>query len=241
MVSQRLYWPVQGRSRAQLVPGWSLWSTYRSLLASGVCPLVGEAGLETWCSVPGGRGQYLLTSGWSWVLPSGRQGHVQRWLFTQKVFRQPLCWCMGLYAHRVSCLAYSLLGGTGLGTNEPRCQIPAATGFTQLNVAIPLATSIFVPSASIPPTPPLQEAINRSNSGAYQIIAFALGPGACEILCSLSLPSPVGLLHLTTLAFKVKCPGSSSSWCWTPRLGSLTQGSGVLLLGVWDLIIIFES
>ena len=60
----------------------------------------------------------------------------------------------------------------------------------------------------------------RSNPGFYQMTAFALGPGACEILCvpfknevSLS-PSPLGLL-------KVNLTGLQSKMLW--RLVFLMQ------------------
>ena len=39
-----------------------------SFLASGVCPLVGEAGLESCARLPGRRGWCLPTGVWSWIL-----------------------------------------------------------------------------------------------------------------------------------------------------------------------------
>ena len=77
----------------------------------------------------------------------------------------------------------------------------------------------------------------RQGPGFYQITAFALGPGACEILCipfrsEVSIvPSPAELLQLSPVG-KDKCSGGSSSGCQTPRLGGLTWGSEFSLL--WE-------
>ena len=68
---------------------------YHSFLASVVCLLVGEADLEACAGfLVGETGTYPLVGRvGSW--PSGGQGcvkgHVQRWLWVQEVFSQPVC------------------------------------------------------------------------------------------------------------------------------------------------------
>ena len=65
----------------------------------------------------------------------------------------------------------------------------------------------------------------RSGPGSYQGTAFALGPGAHEILCvpfrNESIPlSPVGLPQLSPIDLQSKCSGGLSSWCWNPGWGA---------------------
>lgn len=48
-----------------------------------------------WCLGPG-----------SWS--SSGQGHVQRWLWAQKVLRQPICWWMELHPQPVNCLTWDI-------------------------------------------------------------------------------------------------------------------------------------
>ena len=130
------------------------------------------------------------------------------------------------------------------------------------------ATSVYAPSVghSRPLPPPASPGdpprpAGRSGPDTYQIAAFALGPGAREILhapfmseVSIS-PSPPELLRSSPLLFKAKCSQGSSSRCQTPRLGSVMWGSELSFLlenlcsiiipqfvscqprGVWDLII----
>ena len=72
------------------------------------------------------------------------------------------------------------------------------------------ATSVYVPEPQLPPASPgySLRPVGRPGPGSYQITAFVLGPGACEILCapfknevSIS-PSPVGLLQLSPAGFQ---------------------------------------
>lgn len=48
-----------------------------------------------WCLGPG-----------SWS--SSGQGHVQGWLWAQKVLRQPICWWMELHPQPVNCLTWDI-------------------------------------------------------------------------------------------------------------------------------------
>ena len=110
------------------------------------------------------------------------------------------------------------------------------------------------------PGDPLRPA-GRSSPGSYGVTALPwvpvhVKPCVCPprveslfppVLCS-------SCAAQAPLAFKAKCSRGSSSWCQTPRLGSLTLGSELSLLGeplrynyfsvcgsptwwVWDLII----
>ena len=64
------------------------------------------------------------------------------------------------------------------------------------------ATSICIPKVSPTYLGDCPRAADRSGPGSYQITAFALGPGACEVLCvpfksEVSIyPSPLGLPKL---------------------------------------------
>ena len=103
-----------------------------------------------------------------------------------------------------------------------------------------IAASTAPLSAS--PRDPLRLA-GRSGPGSYQIIAFwgAGGPGACEISLtllerSLYSPPPTPTPLCGTPAIKTHWPsrpnalGESSSWYWTPGLGTLIWGSEFSLL-----------
>ena len=70
------------------------------VLASGVCPLVGEVGPGACAGLlVGGTGACPLVVG-AWSCSSDGQGLVKwcvlRWLWAQYDFRQPVCWWAGL-------------------------------------------------------------------------------------------------------------------------------------------------
>ena len=66
------------------------------------CSLVGEAGLETCAGFLVGRAGACPLVDRAESLSSGGQCHVKgcvwRWLWTQEVIRQPVCWWMGLWS-----------------------------------------------------------------------------------------------------------------------------------------------
>ena len=77
------------------------------------------------------------------------------------------------------------------------------------------------------PPPPLQEPLQDPQVGlAHALIKSLL---LCEILFAPSKSeasvflSPGGSCNKGLLGLKAKCPGGSSTWCWTPRLGGLMQ------------------
>ena len=78
--------------------------------------------------------------------------------------------------------------------------------------------------------------VGRFGLVSYQITAFAVGPGALEI-CAHPLrvkslrPSVLwGSCNQAPHAFKAKCSGWFSSWCWTPRLRGPGMGLRTLTL-----------
>ena len=107
-VSQSLCWPASGQGRgpagsrvgsALLSAGWVRRLPDCGFLAFGVCPLVSEAGPEAGAGFLEGRARAqeileLVAAQW-WVElgpgTSGGQGHVQRQVWAQKIFRQPVC------------------------------------------------------------------------------------------------------------------------------------------------------
>ena len=69
---------------------------------------------------------------------------------------------------------------------------------TAVNTGVP-TTSACVPSVSHSHSPPPQEALedlDRYGWDAYEITAFALGPGVCDILCA-SFKSKVSISLLS--------------------------------------------
>ena len=89
----------QGPAGSRVDSDLCLWTQFHrlqacSFLPSGVCPLVGEAGLEACAGflVGGVSACPLVGRAVSW--PSGGQGsvkgHVLGWLWDQEVFRQPV-------------------------------------------------------------------------------------------------------------------------------------------------------
>ena len=90
---------------------WMIWIVV--LLASGVCPLVGEVGPGACAGfLVGGTGACLLVGG-AGSCPSGGQGRVKgcvyRRLWGQDDLRQPVCWWVGLCSHPVGCLDWGVL------------------------------------------------------------------------------------------------------------------------------------
>ena len=149
----------------------------------------------------------------------------------------------GLCSFPVDCLAWGLPAleptscrvGPGLGANVPSKMSAFRWVFPDM-----FATSFYVQieNQSHPPTfpgDPPRPAV-RSGPGSYEVTAFSLGPAAHEALCAPSksgvstFPSPWSSCDQAPLAFKAKCSAGSSSWCQTPRLGSLTWGSELSLL-----------
>ena len=64
--------------------------------------------------------------------------------------------------------------------------------------------------------------LSRSDPGFVKLLFLSWIPVRMVFCIHLSriFPSPVGLVQLNLLAFKAKRSPGSSSWCWTPRLGS---------------------
>ena len=102
---------------------------------------------------------------------------------------------MGLCPRPLSCLAWGVPAlvlascwvGPGLGADESRWQPPAAL-FMHLNVPQYVCHQCPGPQGEVQPAPAspgdsLRPAV-RSGPGSYQIIAIALGPGVCGILCT---------------------------------------------------------
>ena len=84
-VSQNLCWPASGQGRGPACPrvvsglllaGWvcRLWDC--GFLASGICPLVGEAGLEASAGFLEGKASACPLVGGAGSWPAGGQGHV---------------------------------------------------------------------------------------------------------------------------------------------------------------------
>ena len=84
-VSQKLHWPASGQGQVPAGPRvgsnllladsfHSLWG--HSFLASGICPLVGEAGLEAYTGFMVGKAGACPLVGGPGSWPSGGQGHV---------------------------------------------------------------------------------------------------------------------------------------------------------------------
>ena len=96
-------------------------------------------------------------------------------------------------------------------------------------------TSVYVSRVSQshhtspPQGDPLRPA-GRFGLVSYQITAFAVGPGELEIcvhpLRVKALPPSVlrASCNQAPHAFKAKCSGCSSSWCWTSRLRGPDMG-----------------
>ena len=96
--------------------------------------------------------------------------------------------------------------GPGHGAEKPRWQLPGV--FTQLNVPKYFCHQCLYPQGELQPLSPTSSEdsarpASRSGPSFHHIMAFALGPGACEILCvpfrsevSVS-PNPVWLLQLS--------------------------------------------
>ena len=73
---------------------------------SGACPLVygsWSSGLWLQCHVAITMPAHWCLGPDSW--PSSGQGHVQGWLWAQKVLKQPICWWVVLHPQPVNCLA----------------------------------------------------------------------------------------------------------------------------------------
>lgn len=96
--------------------------------------------------------------------------------------------------------------GQGLGANIPRRHPPTAV-FMWFNAPKYVSTSVHVLRVSNSQTLPLQETPKSADMFGpefYQITAFTLGPGACEVFVCMPLkskvsisPSPVELLKLS--------------------------------------------
>ena len=123
--------------------------------------------------------------------------------------------------------------GQGLGANIPRRHPPTAV-FIWFNAPKYVSTSVHVLRVSNSQTLPLQETPKSADMfgpESYQITAFTLGPGACEVFVCMPLkskisisPGPVELLKLSPtglqdqklwgLIFLLPYPraGVSSAW-----------------------------
>ena len=98
------------------------------------------------------------------------------------------------------------------------------------------------PCSESQPPPPPKETLQYHQEGLAQSpmrsLPFSLGPGAHGIRVrlprveSLFPPALLNSCHQTLLAFKARFSGGSSSYCQTPRLGSLMWDSGLSLL--WE-------
>lgn len=214
-------------------------------LASDVCPLVGEAGLEA-CAASWWRGWCLPTDVWSWVLALWWAGPRLAACLGAAVgflvFRQPVCWLASSLFGVVSPAALKPTGyrvGPGMGTSEPICSCQGSF----FAFGCPQYVSYWclhpVGELQSPPTPSTDTSVSRrprpagmTGTGSCQVTCFALGACVHEILCApikseVSIfPSPVGLLPLGPAGWHL--PGARPLG-WGGG-GGLTCGSEFLLL-----------
>ena len=137
-----------GKARAQLVTGDSLACVAdRRFLASGVCPPVGEAGLEA-CAASWWRGWCLPTDVWGWVLALWWAGPCLAACLGVSVgslvFRQPVYWFASSLFGVVCPAALKPTGhrvGPGLRTSEPKCSCQEGFCIWMSPVCLPLVST----------------------------------------------------------------------------------------------------
>ena len=154
------------------------------------------------------------------------------------------CWLFGL--RRPSTGAYRLLGGAGswwqngdLQESSYQWVLPSTSATSACPHSEPFPLPTFPGDTPRPPSRPA----GMSGPGSYEITAFSLGPSSHETCAHppnvAFLFSPVlwSSCNQTPLAFKAKCSGASSSWCQTPRLGSMMWGSELTPVGEPHLVV----
>ena len=170
------------------------------------------------------------------------------WLWSEEVFRQPVCWWMVLCSYLICCLAWGVpilesIGfwvGTDLGANYLSQMSASHKSSRRWTLTYyPRKSHNHPPShhkfPEDPPTP-----VIRSGPDSYEVTAFALGPTAYETLCEhyksgVSIfPSPVQLLQLSPVGLQSQmlCGGLLLLMPDT-RLGSLTWSPKFSLL--WEI------
>ena len=216
-------------------------------LASGVCPLVDEASLRGLCRLPGGRGFFLLTGGWSWILSlwwaESCQGMCLEVAVGSGGAGFPTCWVVWPEVSQhwslqdVGWGQVKLAASRGAHTNQyfpvrlsPKCLWPHSE-----------------PQLPTSPGDPPNQQVGLAQAPMKSLLFLWVPehlrpcghPPRVEFLLHPVLWSSCGQALMT---FKAKCSGSTSSWCQTPRLGSLTWGSELSFLqeNLCDMII-FQS
>ena len=153
-------------------------------------------------------------------------------LWAEEVFRQPFCWWVGLRSHPVCHLAWGTLPLEPKAIEWGQVLVPKHQSpgkLTQMNV--PQYIYHYSPGGSARPA-------GRSGPGFYQIAAFALGPGAHEILCvlfkSLCFPQSWGAPAVKPCwPSKPNALEGSSSWCgWNSHFCGRTSVIW-LFSGLW--------
>ena len=256
-VSWRLLWPASGQSHGPAGPregsglNWYTGGTGCGIILFFllVLPPHGWGWNRGLSRLPGRKSQCLPIGGWSWVLALWWARPCLGALLEEAVYLR------SLYA------AFLLMGASmlviwpeasqhwhlqALGWDQVLALMSqdvshqkSSCGWTFLNVS---ATSVYVPRVSRG-SPCLARRLSQDQQVdlSQALIKSLLLPWV--LVCMRSCVHPPRMESLffpvfwssccqVLLAFKTKCSGGLSSWCQTPRLGSLTWGSELSVL--WE-------